>query len=514
MNAPAKKCSKRYFGYIRVSTVRQGEQGVSLQEQKQSIKLYAGRFGLSVTDWFEDRVTAAKSGRQNFSRMLKQLRAGKADGVVIHKIDRSARNLRDWAELGDLIDQGIEVHFSHESLDMHSRGGRLAADIQAVVAADYVRNLRQETLKGLRGRLRQGILPFSAPIGYLDMGAGKPKEPDPKSAPLVAWTFERYATGDVGLHALRTEANALGLRNRYGRKVSINSLSAILNNPFYAGTIRIKRTGETYSGAHEPIISVTLFERVQHVLQGKRQRRGLRHDFLFRRMFRCKLCGKTLIPERQKSFVYYRCHTKPCATTTVREEAIEAAIAERLSEIEVPEEEVAELESLISQVRNNWQQTQHEQERASNLKIGAVQARLDRLTDAFVDGEIDKASYVDRKNRLVRDLRVLQERSQTVESEARPVISRLDRYLEQAKTARSSYITAIPSEKRMLCAEVTSNLYVERKYVGVELRFPYELFKKHRSFLSSPTNQNAPRMTSEDLINELVAYIIHGDPDE
>jgi DNA invertase Pin-like site-specific DNA recombinase len=105
--------------------------------------------------------------------MLKGLRTGKAQGVVIHKIDRSARNLRDWSDLGELIDQGIEVHFANESLDLQTRGGRLSADIQAVVASDYIRNLREETKKGIRGRLRQGIYPFGAPVGYLNNGGGK-----------------------------------------------------------------------------------------------------------------------------------------------------------------------------------------------------------------------------------------------------------------------------------------------------------------------------------------------------
>lgn len=59
--------------------------------------------------------------------MLKLLRHGKADGVLIHKIDRSARNLKDWADLGELIDKGIKVHFVNESIDLNSRGGRLSA---------------------------------------------------------------------------------------------------------------------------------------------------------------------------------------------------------------------------------------------------------------------------------------------------------------------------------------------------------------------------------------------------
>ena len=174
---------KRCFGYIRVSTPKQGERGVSLQEQRDAIIRYAQRFQLDIASWFEERETAAKRGRPIFNRMLHLLRVGQAGGVIIHKIDRSARNLKDWADLGDLIDQGIEVYFANEGLDLHSRSGRLSADIQAVVAADFIRNLREETRKGFYGRLKQGIYPLPAPIGYLDMGKGKPKEPDPQRSP-------------------------------------------------------------------------------------------------------------------------------------------------------------------------------------------------------------------------------------------------------------------------------------------------------------------------------------------
>lgn len=110
--------------------------------------------------------------------LRKAANRGIRDGrLVVHKIDRSARNFRDWALIGDLADSGIEIHFATETLDFGSRGGRLAADVQAVVAADYIRNLRDETKKGLQGRLKQGIYPFKAPLGYLDTGGGNPKAP-------------------------------------------------------------------------------------------------------------------------------------------------------------------------------------------------------------------------------------------------------------------------------------------------------------------------------------------------
>ena len=223
--------------------------------------------------------------------MLKLLRQEKAQGLIIHKIDRSARNLKDWADLGEMIDAGIEVHFANESLDLHTRGGRLSADIQAVVAADYIRNLREETKKGFYGRLKQGLFPIPAPVGYLDCGKGKPKEPNPAMAPLVAKAFELYGTGGYSLHRLLEELQRLGLRNRRGGNVSLNGLSTILNNPFYIGLMRINTTGELFPGQHQPLVNKTLFERVQRILQGKTVDRMTRHDFTFRRLMRCASCG-------------------------------------------------------------------------------------------------------------------------------------------------------------------------------------------------------------------------------
>src|SRR6266536_2921958 len=215
---------KNFLGYIRVSTPKQGE-GVSLQEQKDAIARYAQHYGLGIVGWYEERETAAKRGRAVFNQILKLLQQGKADGVIIHKIDRSARNLKDWADLGELIDQGHEVHFATETLALNSRGGRLSADIQAVVAADFIRNLREETRKGFYGRLHQGLYPMRAPIGYLDRGGGKPKEPDPVFAPLVRQAFEMYSTGGYSLHKLRDELTRVGLRNRAGKPLSIHGIS-------------------------------------------------------------------------------------------------------------------------------------------------------------------------------------------------------------------------------------------------------------------------------------------------
>ncbi len=320
---------KVFYGYIRVSTARQGEHGVSLEHQREAIERYADKNSLKILRWFEEQETAAKRGRPLFGQMLKLLRIGKASGVIIHKIDRSARNLKDWADLGELIDTGLEVHFANESLDLHSRGGRLSADIQAVVAADYIRNLREETIKGFYGRLKQGLYPRPALIGYQDQGPGLPKLPNPVQAPLVRLAFEKYSSGNYNLKLLTAEMQELGLRTRKDRKVSLNGISCILNNPFYTGRIYVKKTGQSFEGVHQAIVPSVIFDRVQQILKGKFNKRTQRFCYQFRQMVPCKLCRYSMVGEEQSNHIYYRCHTTGCPTKTIREETLEQGLIQR-----------------------------------------------------------------------------------------------------------------------------------------------------------------------------------------
>lgn len=371
---------KKYFAYIRVSHPKQAERGSSLQEQRAAIEEFARRHGLTISEFFEEQETAAVRGRRAFGTMFSALRASRADGVIIHKIDRSARNLRDWADLGELIDRGVEVHFANESLDLRSRGGRLSADIQAVVAADFIRNLREEVRKGFFGRLRQGLYPLPAPLGYRDHGRGLPKEPDPLTAPLVSLAFELYATGTYSLDSLLEELARRGLRSRWGGALSRNGLSVLLNNPFYFGLIRIKKTGQAFAGVHEPLVSKALYERVQDVLQGRTPNRQKRHRFLLQRLLKCARCHRSLPGELQKGRVYYRCQTRTCPTTCHREDRVEERIGEELRRIEFTETEKADLLTAAAQLRETWVDRRDELLKAASLQTAKINERLTRLS--------------------------------------------------------------------------------------------------------------------------------------
>lgn len=454
-----------FYGYVRVSTARQGERGVSLQEQREAIERYAQRNGLTIERWFEERETAAKLGRKQWTEMLRLLRRGKVRGVLIHKIDRSARNLRDWADLGELIDRGLEVHFVNESLDLQTRGGRLSADIQAVVAADYIRNLREEAMKGIRGRLRQGILPLPAPVGYLDCGAGKPKAIDPVKGPLVRRAFELYSTGRYNLHGLKDELHTVGLRNRRGGRVSLNGLATMLRNPFYIGLIRIKRRKEIYEGAHEPLIPKSLFDRVQAVLDGKLAARPEKHDFLFRRTLRCKTCGYALIGEVQKGYTYYRCHTRSCPTTSVREKTVEERFQPLLLALRLDPEERAYLREKIESFKVTWQDTAARQRKALELQLSQLATKRARLADALVDGLLDRDLFEERKEALFAEKRALAEQLAALDQGGNTGAQKLTDFLERLDSANSLYESGTTEERRELVASLTSNWTVAGKNV-------------------------------------------------
>ncbi len=493
-----------YLAYTRVSTAKQGE-GVSLQEQKESIRRYASRENFTISRWFEEKETAAKRGRPVFGEMLKILEKGEARGVIIHKIDRSARNLKDWANLGELIDAGIEVHFANESLDLNSRGGRLSADIQAVVAADYIRNLREETKKGFYGRLKQGLYPLPAPIGYVDNGKAKPKTIDPISGPLVRQTFELYATGQHSFADLLEELEKRGLRNRRGNPVSRSSLSTILNNAFYFGLIHLRRSDQTFDGIHEPLISKALFDRVQEVLRGKTQKGPGTHAFLFRRLFQCTMCGYSLIGERQKGHVYYRCHTRTCPTTGFREERLDSAIRHRFSPLTLTGDEMRYLVKRVELLRVQWEEKTEEREKVLRLQRAKVQDRLTSLTDALLDGLIEKDLFEERKRSLLEERSELDGRIAGREENRRPLPDKLQEFLELAESAYSSYKAGLDNEKRDLLKIVTSNRTVRDKTVGIELKEPFRLIAERASVSNGGPCRARPRILDEVLAG-LIKY--------
>ncbi|MFZ1813091.1 MAG: recombinase family protein [Rhizobiaceae bacterium] len=481
---------KPCVGYIRVSTQKQGE-GASLDAQKDAIIAFAANHNLEMIGWYQELETAAKRGRPVFSRMLRDLKRGKARGLIMHKIDRSARNLRDWAIVSELPDIGIDVYIATETLDFRSRGGRLTADIQAVIAADYIRNLREETIKGLDGRLKQGLYPFRAPIGYCDTGRGQPKSICPIKGPLVRQAFDLYAQGSYSLRKLEIEMARRGLTNHAGKPLTLHGIETLLANPFYCGHIIIKRTGAHYHGVHKPLIPSTLFRRIQAIKAGRAGKKSTRHDHLYRGLFRCGYCDRPMSPERQKGFTYYRCHGPGCSTKTVRQEAIDTAIHAELQRLSLTPAQETKLRARFTA----WVESK---ERLANiasleLRIAKIDGRLDRLTDLLIDGDIDKRQCDNRKRALFLERAELVEAIKEARKNELPS-DKLEEFVERMKSLAAFHISLNPSEKRRLVENVFSN----RKVVGKSVELEPQNWLLDRQFADL-----SPMVTHIDTLIEL-----------
>jgi len=401
--------------------------------------------------------------------MLENLKQGNAEGVIMHKIDRSARNLHDWASIGDLIDNNIAVYFAHESLNLNERGGRLSADIQAVMASDYVRNLRQEAIKGLYGRLKQGIWPFGAPVGYLNQGKGKLKIIDPEKAPLIKKLFKLYVTENYNVVTLAEEMKNRGLTNTQGSFVDKNSIVSILKNPFYIGLMKVK--GQIFEGNHEAIIDTRTYKQAQLIMAGRNnKKKGTKHRYLFRKMLKCELCNYTLSGEKQKGNIYYRCQTKGCKTKCIREDTVEHFVKNTLKTISLTPSELSELKNALLVRKVDWVDTQEKKLKALSLNIHQLESREQKLMDAYLDNVIEKEDFEKRKASLLIEKQELKEQAKIISSSKDAVFRDVEKFLELCNQPLKLYESAISEEKsdhRTLTLPIT---YSDKNTSGIQLK--------------------------------------------
>ena len=124
-----------------------------------------------------------------------------------------------------------------------------------------------------------------------------------------------------------------------------SQIYAIFANPFYAGVIRL-RSGETYRGAHPPMVSWQEFEQVQKILGQQGRPRPQKHDFPYTGLFTCGTCGCRITAEQHikpsgKRYVYYRCThrstTVRCTEPAISESDLEKQVSGVLARLTMPE---------------------------------------------------------------------------------------------------------------------------------------------------------------------------------
>jgi len=158
--------------YCRVSTLEQSDSGVSLDAQQAKMRAYADLYNLNIVETIIDAESAKSLNRPGLQRALNLLRAGKADGLLIVKLDRLTRSVADWQTLieGYFGERGGKQLLSvNDSIDTRTAAGRLVLNILLSVAAWEREAIAERTKEALRhkinSRQRVGKVRFGFDLG-------------------------------------------------------------------------------------------------------------------------------------------------------------------------------------------------------------------------------------------------------------------------------------------------------------------------------------------------------------
>ena len=255
--------------YVRVSTKEQAErdgdpEGYSIPAQREACKRKAESLGAVVLDEFVDRGESARTAdRPELQRMLEFLHDNQVTYVIVHKIDRLARNRADDVAINLAIKQaGVQLVSVTENID-ETPSGILLHGIMSSIAEFYSRNLANEVIKGSVQKAKSGGTPMRTPTGYLNvrrMVNGqevRTVEIDPVRGPLMKWAFEAYADGGWTIRTLLEELTRRGLASVPGprtpaKPLGTSNLQRLLRHPYYMGIVRYR--GVLYPGKHEPLV--------------------------------------------------------------------------------------------------------------------------------------------------------------------------------------------------------------------------------------------------------------------
>src|SRR3989344_5653599 len=186
----------KYFVYCRKSTDEADRQILSIEAQIAELKEFAKRENLEIVDCFTEAKTAKKPGREKFEQMLKLIEKGEANGILSWHADRLARNSVDGGKIIYLLDTGKLQSLKFPTLWFENTPqGKFMLSIAFGQSKYYIDNLSENVKRGIRQKLRNGVYPNKAPIGYLNEPRKRSIEVDPKTARLVRKAFQLFATG-------------------------------------------------------------------------------------------------------------------------------------------------------------------------------------------------------------------------------------------------------------------------------------------------------------------------------
>jgi site-specific DNA recombinase len=481
--------SKQALTYIRVSSSQQADkdydpEGFSIPAQREGCERKARTLDAVIVGEFVDRGESAKTAkRPGLQEMLTRVSEGDIDYVIVHKVDRLARNRADDVAIVMHIRQaGAQVVSVSENID-ETPSGLLLHGIMSSIAEFYSRNLATEIIKGSTQKAKKGGTPFRAPLGYLntreivDDREIRVITLDPLRYKHIRLAFTLYATGQYSLAELAAILEERGLVSRKTRKcpggsLGTNRLSALLRNDYYVGIVHYD--GKTYRGRHEPLVSEEVFMLVQEVLASQRQsgERCWRHHSHLRGTLYCRECKGRLYFVRVRGnggeYDYFVCSGRQkgtCKQGWHRVDEVEAAVERCYANIQLSDRRRKRIGQLVRAHLDKLTTTANIEIARAQHTLNKVEQQERKLLDRYYAERVSQRLYDQEQDRFARERIAAEKMIDNLTVDREKLLDALDVALSLTKDIQAAYRQADPAQQRLFNQAFFERLEVD----GVEI---------------------------------------------
>jgi len=472
----------KYYLYARKSTEDEDRQVMSIEAQLSELEQFAKREKILIKERFIESKSAKAPGRIKFNKMVEKIyESSEPVGILAWHPDRLARNSVDGGQVIYLIDMHKIAALRFPTFWFEpTPQGLFMLQVAFGQSKYYSDNLSENVKRGMRQKLRRGEWLNIAPVGYVNNPRTRNIEPDPVKAKIIRVIYEEFAAGKHSLESARYRLGFFGLVSRSGTVLGKSAVQRILSNPVYTG--RIVSKGETYQGSFEPLIGNELFEAVQKQLTQRSKPRKSRHkhDFPFTGLFTCGECGGAITAQYGKgnggTYVYYRCSKKfgKCSQPYLRDELMLKQIRGLLQKVSLPEgwgsAAFTQLERWEEEERGKLQSFAQKQAHT----LTETQTKLDKLVNGFLDGIIEKETYLKKKDELIKRKIELEQQKTHFGQRVKIWVEPMREWLETAhKAGKLVFSNDYPDMKQIL-EKIGTNRQVIDKKVGVAFVLPFD----------------------------------------
>jgi site-specific DNA recombinase len=474
------------FIYLRVSTKEQartggGAEGYSLPAQREACRAKAAQLGAVIHEEYCDAGESARSAdRDDLQRMLQDVKTVRPDYVIVHKIDRLARNRADDIAINLALQKhGVRLISCTENID-ETPSGRLLYGLLAEIAQFYSGNLALEVMKGLLRKAEEGGTPFRAPLGYrnahetINGVIAATVVFDPERAELVRWCLEQYATGEWTVADLTLAAQAKGLTSRATPKrpakpISLTGMHNLLQNPYYMGVVSYR--GIHYEGKHEPLIEPETWLSIQDTLASHNHtgEKDRKHTHYLRGTIYCSACGARLVFSRHQgnggTYDYFLCVKKKtkannCTRPAVRVERVEDGIAAFYQRFQLTPTVSAQIQAAVrAELAEQQQEAKVHLARALQRKEQIHDERA-KLLQAHYTGAIPQDLLVSEMERFTRSLAGVEREISACQASSADIEETLKAALTAATHCTGAYVNAPPDIRRQINQGFFQKLYI------------------------------------------------------